>query len=47
MISTSSFSDVIETLDNNCTTIEDYNDLINHLKYFQDNKEELYKNKDI
>jgi glycosyltransferase involved in cell wall biosynthesis len=43
VISTSSFSDVIETLDNNCTTIEDYNDLINHLKYFQDNKEELYK----
>ena len=42
VICTSSFSDVVETLDNNCTTIEDYNDLINHLKYFQDNKDELY-----
>lgn len=43
IICTSSFSDVIETLDNNCTTIEDYNDLVTQLLYFRDNKEELYK----
>jgi glycosyltransferase involved in cell wall biosynthesis len=42
VICTSSFSDVIQILNDNCTTIEDYNDLINHLKYFQDNKDELY-----
>ena len=43
VICTSSFSDVVETLDNNCSTIEDYNDLVTLLLYFRENKEELYK----
>jgi glycosyltransferase involved in cell wall biosynthesis len=43
IICTSSLSDMVETLDNNCTTIEDYNDLVTQLLYFRDNKEELYK----
>jgi glycosyltransferase involved in cell wall biosynthesis len=43
VLCTSSFSDVIETLNNNCTTIEDYNDLVRQLSYFRDNKDELYK----
>ena len=43
IICTSSLSDVVETLDNNCTTIDDYNDLVTQLLYFRDNKEELYK----
>jgi len=43
IICTSSLSDVVETLDNNCTTIEDYNDLVTQLLYFRDNREELYK----
>ena len=43
LVCTSSFSDVVETLDKNCTPFEDYNDLINKLLYFRDNKDELYK----
>ena len=43
VVCTSSFSDVVETLDNNCTTIEDYNDLVTQLSYLRDNKEELFK----
>ena len=43
VVSTSGFSDVIDTLHNNCTIIEDYNDLVAHLSYFRDNKDELYK----
>jgi glycosyltransferase involved in cell wall biosynthesis len=43
VICSSSFSDVVETLDNNCSTIEDYNDLVTQLLYFRENKEELYK----
>jgi len=43
IISTSSFTDLISTLDNNCTIFEDFNDLKNELLYFQDNKDELYK----
>ena len=43
IICTSSFSDVIDTLHNNCTIFEDYNDLVNKLLYFRDNKDELYK----
>lgn len=43
IVSTSSFSDMIDTLHNNCTTIEDYKDLVNQLTYFQENKDELYK----
>ena len=37
---TSTFTDVITTLNNECTIFEDYNDLKNQLLYFQDNKEE-------
>ena len=43
VVCTSSFSDVVETLDNNCTPFEDYNDLVSKLSYFRDNKDELYK----
>jgi glycosyltransferase involved in cell wall biosynthesis len=43
VVCTSSFSDVVETLDNNCTTIEDYDDLVTQLLYLRDNKEELFK----
>ena len=43
VISTSSFSDISQTLNNNCTTIENYIDLVKHLTYFQNNKDELYK----
>lgn len=43
IICTSSLSDIVETLDNNCTTIEDYNDLVTQLLYYRDNQEELYK----
>jgi glycosyltransferase involved in cell wall biosynthesis len=43
VISTSSFSDTIDTLQNNCTPFEDYNDLVSKLSYFRDNKDELYK----
>ena len=43
VVCTSSFSDVVETLDKNCTPFEDYNDLVSKLLYFRDNKDELYK----
>ena len=43
VLCTSSLSDVVNTLNGNCTTFEDYNDLVTWLAYFQDNKEELYK----
>jgi glycosyltransferase involved in cell wall biosynthesis len=43
IICTSSFTDVISTLHNNCTIFDDYNDLTNELLYFHNNKEELYK----
>ena len=43
VICTSSFSDTIDTLQNNCTPFEDYNDLVSKLSYFRDNKDELYK----
>ena len=43
IISTSGFSDVIDTLHNNCTIIEDYNDLVAQLSYFRNNKDDLYK----
>ena len=43
VVCTSSFSDVVETLDNNCTPFEDYNDLVSKLLYFRNNKDELYK----
>jgi glycosyltransferase involved in cell wall biosynthesis len=43
VICTSSFSDVAQILNNNCTTIEDYDDLVTQLLYFRDNKEELFK----
>ena len=43
VVSTSGFSDVIDTFHNNCTIIEDYNDLVAQLSYFRDNKDELYK----
>jgi glycosyltransferase involved in cell wall biosynthesis len=31
------------TLGGNCILIDDYNDLVQKLKYFSDNLEELYK----
>jgi glycosyltransferase involved in cell wall biosynthesis len=43
VVCTSSFSDVVETLDNNCTKFENYDDLVNHLLYFKNNKDDLYK----
>lgn len=42
VICTSSYSDVIHILNDHCTPIEDYNDLVTKLIYFRDNKEELY-----
>jgi glycosyltransferase involved in cell wall biosynthesis len=45
IICTSSFTDVISTLQNNCTIFDDYNDLTDELLYFHNNKEELYKNR--
>lgn len=43
IVCTSSLSDVVATLGNNCTTIEDYDDLVTQLSYFRDNIGELYK----
>jgi len=43
VVCTSSFSDIIDTLQNNCTPFEDYNDLVSKLTYLRDNKDELYE----
>ena len=43
IVCTSSFTDLITTLHNNCTIFEDYNDLKNELLYLQNNKDKLYK----
>jgi glycosyltransferase involved in cell wall biosynthesis len=40
---TSSIETVLRTLKDNCTSFEDYNDLVSKLEYFRDNLEELYK----
>ena len=47
IICTSSLSSVVEELKNNCTTIENYNDLVKELSYFRNNKDELFKNRVI
>jgi glycosyltransferase involved in cell wall biosynthesis len=40
---TSSFETVLQTLKDNSTSFEDYNDLVSKLEYFRDNLEEIYK----
>ena len=40
---TSSFETVLQTLKDNCTSFEDYKDLVSKLEYFRDNLEETYK----
>jgi glycosyltransferase involved in cell wall biosynthesis len=40
---TSSFEPVLRILKDNCTSFQDYNDLVSKLEYFRDNPEELYK----
>jgi hypothetical protein len=39
---TSSIKPISETLEQNCATFEDYNDLATQLEYFKDNLDELY-----
>ncbi len=43
VVCTSSYSDTVNMLDNNCTTFEDYDELVTHLLYFKNNKEDLYQ----
>jgi glycosyltransferase involved in cell wall biosynthesis len=43
VVCTSSFETVLQTLKGNCTSFEDYNDLVSQLEYFRENLEELYK----
>jgi glycosyltransferase involved in cell wall biosynthesis len=40
---TSSFSSVIESFKGNCEVFEDYDDILLKLKYFRENREQLYE----